>query len=188
VEASNLRADSAQEGGNLYRDRVLNADIWHDYRQDDNSHKLPEQEFSRVIRHTPLVCIDLVIRDSTHNVLVGLRRNEPAKGYYFVPGGRIRKNETLEAAFSRIVIAETGLDISFGEARLLGVFEHIYSTNRFGDAGYGTHCVALAYQIALTERPVIKLDDQHDSSKWLDEEELKAAADVHPYAKAYFGG
>jgi len=42
------------------------------------------------------------------DLLVGLRTNEPAKNYYFVPGGVIRKNETIELAFERILKAETG--------------------------------------------------------------------------------
>jgi hypothetical protein len=40
----------------------------------------------------PLVSIDLIIRDNADRVLLGLRNNEPAKGYFFVPGGIILKD------------------------------------------------------------------------------------------------
>jgi colanic acid biosynthesis protein WcaH len=57
-----------------------------------------DDNFAQVIRLAPLVSIDLIIRDPIQDVLVALRTNEPAKGFYFVPGGRIRKDETIQAA------------------------------------------------------------------------------------------
>src|SRR3954466_13792753 len=54
---------------------------------------LSDAQFADVVRLAPLVSIDLVIRDPDGDVLVGLRTNAPAKGFWFVPGGRIRKNE-----------------------------------------------------------------------------------------------
>jgi len=50
-----------------------------------------------------LVSIDLIIRNARDEVLLGLRSNEPAKGFYFVPGGMIRKGERLGEAFASIL-------------------------------------------------------------------------------------
>jgi len=151
-----------------------------------NNNELSDDIFATVVQHTPLVSIDLIVRDREGCILVAYRMNEPAKGSYFVPGGRIRKDETIEAAFTRVLATETGLTMDFAEASLIGVYQHIYSTNRFGHSGYGTHYVVLAYQISLGERVVITLDEQHGCAKWLTLRELKAAPDVHPYVKAYF--
>jgi colanic acid biosynthesis protein WcaH len=79
----------------------------------------------------PLVSVDIIIKDPEQRALIGLRLNEPAKGYYFVPGGVIRKFETIQSAFSRILEAETGLNASINQAKFMGVFEHFYETNRF---------------------------------------------------------
>jgi colanic acid biosynthesis protein WcaH len=152
----------------------------------DSPRALDDEEFSTVVRLAPLVSIDLIIRDSNRNVLVGVRNNEPARNFYFVPGGRVRKAETLEAAFARILADETGCSVDFNEARLLGVYEHIYPNNRFGDPGYGTHYVVVAYELNLGPRPAIVLDAQHRVAKWMGEAELRAAPDVHPNTKAYF--
>ena len=46
---------------------------------------LSHAELDTVIRHAPLVAIDLIIRNARGEVLLGLRKNEPAKGCYFVP-------------------------------------------------------------------------------------------------------
>ena len=112
-----------------------------------------DDEFAQIVRLAPLVSLDLIIRDAKQNVLVALRTNEPAKGVYFVPGGRIRKDETIENAFTRILENETGCRASFADARFLGVFQHFHPTNRHGFSGYGTHYIVLAYEVRFDSRP-----------------------------------
>ena len=146
---------------------------------------MPREDFTHVVRLTPLVSIDLILRDPEGAVLVGLRNNEPAKGVWFVPGGRIGKDERLVEAFARLLDLETGLSIPFAEARLLGAYEHFYDTNRYCEPGYGTHYVVLGYELQLETRPAIKLDDQHSAIKWMAVPALLAAPDVHDNTKAY---
>lgn len=43
----------------------------------------------------PLVSIDLMIKNAQDQMLWGRRNNRPAQGYWFVPSGRICKNEGL---------------------------------------------------------------------------------------------
>jgi colanic acid biosynthesis protein WcaH len=126
---------------------------------------LPDDDFAHIVRYAPLVSIDLIIRDLEGNVLLGLRENEPAKNTYFVPGGVIRKNETIREAFMRILNAETGLTASFDEATLVGAFEHFYKTNRFGHPDYGTHYVVLTYGVSLKAQQAVAIDSQH-SDHW----------------------
>jgi colanic acid biosynthesis protein WcaH len=147
---------------------------------------LSDGDFAHVVRYAPLVSIDLVIKDPGGHALVGLRLNEPAKGTYFVPGGVIRKNETIETAFARILHAETGLRHPLREAKFLGAFEHFYDTNRFGDPAYGTHYVVLAHELTLEARPAVEPDAQHSRLRWMSKDEILAAADVHPNTQAYF--
>jgi colanic acid biosynthesis protein WcaH len=149
---------------------------------------LGDTEFAQVIQRTPLVAVDLIIRDPDRRILVGLRANEPAKGFYFIPGGRIRKNEKIKTAFARILKSETGCLVAFENARFVGVFEHFYPNNRFGAPGYGTHVIVLAYEVSFDRRPEIVLDSQHSAFRWMHETELKVATDVHDYTKAYFKG
>ena len=90
-------------------------------------------DLSTAVRLTPLVSIDLIIRDSSKRVLLGLRTNEPAKGVYFVPGGRIWKDERIRDAFARILKSETNYSSTIDQARFRGPHEHFYQENRFGD-------------------------------------------------------
>ena len=150
------------------------------------SQLLNTNEFAQVVRNTPLVSIDLVIRDPDRRVLVGLRTNEPAKGKWFVPGGAVRKNERLADAFARIVKAETGLEASIGDAKFTGVYEHLYDTNVFGEEGVGTHYVVLTHELNLDQRPPIASDRQHSGFRWMTPAELISSPDVHQNTRAYF--
>ena len=146
---------------------------------------LNKNEFVQVVRNTPLVSIDLIIRDPDQCVLVGLRTNEPAKGNWFVPGGIVRKCERLAHAFARIVKAETGLEASIDSAKFIGVYEHLYDNNAFGEEGFGTHYVVLAYELNLDCRSQIVSDQQHSSFRWMTPAELISSPDVHHNTQAY---
>ncbi len=136
---------------------------------------LSHAELDTVIRLAPLVAIDLIIRNARDEVLLGLRNNEPAKGCYLVPGGMILKNERLAAAFARLLKNETDYTAPFDAARLIGVFEHFYETNRFGNDGYGTHYVVLGYELRWPGSAVPRQDHQHSELCWWPVAELLAS-------------
>ncbi len=149
--------------------------------------RLSEPEFLEAVRMTPLVSIDLIVRDRAHRVLVGERRNRPACGAWFVPGGRIRKDERLDAAFTRIVVDELGMaGVERRTARFCGVFEHLYADNFAGQDGVSTHYVVLAYALMLDARTPIGRFEQHARYAWLLPAQLLADPRVHENTRAYF--
>jgi colanic acid biosynthesis protein WcaH len=149
---------------------------------------LTRMDFLDVVRLTPLVSIDLIVSDADGHVLVGRRRNRPARGTWFVPGGRIHKDETLDSAFTRIADAELGIaNLARSEARFEGVFEHHYSENFADEPDVSTHYVVLAYALSLVSTaPQVGRPDQHSGYLWLAPAELLARDDVHENSKAYF--
>lgn len=148
--------------------------------------RLSAEDFATIIRLTPLVAIDLIVRAPDGRVVLGRRRNQPAKGCLFAPGGRIAKNETLAVAFKRLTRAELGVERDLSEARMLGAYDHLYAENVFEQPGYGTHYVTLAWELPLggatDELPL----DQRDEYLWLSEAEILARPDVHANTKVYF--
>lgn len=138
------------------------------------------------MRLAPLVSIDLVIRDRNGKALLGLRINEPAKGFYFVPGGRIWKNERVSEAFSRVLKSETNCSATIDDARFVGIFDHIYDANRFGDRSFGTHYVALAFEVDAHDPFEPRPDDQHSTLTWWARADILTSVGVHAYTKAYF--
>jgi colanic acid biosynthesis protein WcaH len=147
---------------------------------------LQDEEFLRIVDATPLVSIDLIIRDSTGRVLLGQRLNRPARGSWFVPGGRIRKNERVQEALRRISQRELGVCIS--GAKLTGVFDHIYDDNFLDVAGVNTHYVVLAFAAELPRDAALTPDEQHSELKWWSVTDLLAEPLVHENTKAYFRG
>jgi colanic acid biosynthesis protein WcaH len=148
---------------------------------------LPASEFLDAIRLTPLVSIDLIINDGNRRVLLGYRRNPPARDTWFVPGGRVRKGETLDAAFTRVVQEELGIaSAERSSSRLFGIFEHHYDDNFAGAPGIGTHYVVLAYSITIGSSAPIGRFDQHSDYAWVLPAEMLGRGDVHANTKAYF--
>jgi len=113
--------------------------------------QLAFDELVAVVKNSPLVSINLIVKNSRGDILVGLRKNELARGFWFVPGGRILKDERIADAFQRIARDELGMDLAFEDARFLGVFEHLYPNNFTQREEFTTHYVVLAYEIEITE-------------------------------------
>ena len=61
---------------------------------------LRHEDFATVVRSTPLISIDLIVENAHGEFLLGKRLNRPAQGYWFVPGGRVQKDEPLRAALT----------------------------------------------------------------------------------------
>ncbi len=147
--------------------------------------RLNESTFKTIVASTPLVSMDLIVRNSSGQVLLGLRSNRPAQGYWFVPGGRICKDETFEQAFLRLTQVEIGQQIELSQATFLGPYQHLYADNFSGEK-FSTHYVVLGYQlecdISLDDLPV----EQHQNYQWWNVNELLASDLVHRNTKAYF--
>jgi colanic acid biosynthesis protein WcaH len=150
----------------------------------DSIVNVEQQTFIQIIKHTPLVSIDLVLQNESGEILLGLRRNRPAQNYWFVPGGRIQKDECIQNALARIARGELG--IITGKGRLLGAFDHLYNENYFSLPDMSTHYVVLAYALEVSSATCFKGDDQHTEFKWWGKSELLANPQLHENTKLYF--
>ncbi len=148
---------------------------------------LSGDELIEVVDRAPLVSIDLVVTDADARILVGKRRNDPARDSWFVPGGRILKDEELDEAFSRIVNSELGLKgYQRSASSLLGVYTHRYDTNFMARPGTSTHYVVVAYRLDVKTIELADLPDgQHSEYAWVDLSDECAASKLHPNTAAY---
>jgi len=145
--------------------------------------KLSATDFKTIVKFTPLISIDLIVRDIEGSVLLGKRTNRPAKGFWFVPGGRVLKDESFENAFQRLIKEELGLDNV--AATFKGIYQHFYDDN-FSEENFSTHYLVLAYEITfkgdLSSLPL----EQHSKYKWFVEKDLVESEQVHKHSKCYF--
>ncbi|BCE00387.1 GDP-mannose mannosyl hydrolase [Marinicellulosiphila megalodicopiae] len=162
---------------------------------------LEKQLFKSIIKHTPLVSIDLIIKNSNGEILLGKRNNKPAQGFWFVPGGRILKNETMAAAFTRLVEVELGVkNKQIQDSQLIDVYEHFYDDNTFQETAFqktafqgqeaeddfSTHYVVIGRRIELNINLADLPVDQHNQYQWFSEQQLLASDQVHLHTKWYF--
>jgi len=145
---------------------------------------LDAKTFKTVIENTPLVSIDLCLIHNSQ-ILLGKRSNEPLKGKWFTPGGRIHKNETWQCALIRIAEVELGLSsVVVEDFALIGMWDHFYN-NSVIDQNISTHYVNLPHYVWFKSKPEITLDDQHAKFEWFD---LSVVADdekFHRYMRQY---
>lgn len=150
---------------------------------------LNKDQFLECVQRMPLVSIDLVITRQK-SILLGMRTNRPAQGFWFVPGGRILKDETLGMATQRIAAKELGISNIYAwegtQPRLLGAYEHHYEDCFAGDIGVTTHYVVLAYHLAVGDDvALLRHDEQHEEFRWWGLEEATQSNQVHEYTQNY---
>jgi colanic acid biosynthesis protein WcaH len=137
---------------------------------------IPPEDWETVVRSVPIVSVDVVVMTGD-GVVLTKRTNEPAKGKWFVPGGRVRKGERLRAAVHRIADEELGVDVTIEQS--LGAYEHLYDTSEIGD-GSGKHYVPHGF-VVRTDTTSFSLDSQHDAIEVFAE----PPASLHKYVTAY---
>ena len=147
---------------------------------------LEPSKFRELVKSGPLVSIDLIVRNQNNEVLLGFRKSAPAKSTWFVPGGRVWKNERFDAAFRRITEHELGISLELKNARFLRPFEHFYEENFAEEPGFGTHYVVLAYEIRLPSEHAELPLKQHSVYEWMSEKDILQNKKVHFYTKDYF--
>lgn len=148
---------------------------------------LQADAFRTVVMHTPLIAIDLVVLNEHGHVLLGERLNRPAQGFWFTPGGRVRKNESLDTAFRRISHSELGVELPMTNGAFRGVYEHFYHDSYFSadERGSGTHYVVLAYTLVLGNSTLEDLPrEQHADYRWVNVHETSLR--VHQHVLDYF--
>jgi colanic acid biosynthesis protein WcaH len=147
---------------------------------------LSDHDFLSVVANAPLVSIDLLVTRSDGALLLGLRRNRPAQGYWFVPGGRIQKDESVDDAFARITKAELGRELKMAQARFRGIFTHRYPDNFLGAPDVTTHYVVLAFEVSDSTDLDALPQTQHTAYRWWTPAEVVSNDLVHRNTLAYF--
>jgi colanic acid biosynthesis protein WcaH len=152
--------------------------------------KLSDDEFLDIIKKTPLVAIDLVIQNKNGHVFIGKRVNDPAKDFWFVPGGRIRKNELFYHALIRLMKEELGLEHFNGSYTTLGIYDHMYDTCFYkpDPKTTSTHYVVIGVKLQVNDNDIdcSKILDQHSCYRWVDIQSLLIDQNIHQNTKNYF--
>ncbi len=139
---------------------------------------IPDELYKEILKTIPFVCVDVVIKNGD-SFFLAKRKNQPAQGQWFLPGGRVLKNEKLADAALRKMSQETGLE---GKTeRILGVDETMFPEGPYGDTAHSVNVVFLA--TTTSPKSAVILDDQNDEYQWY----THIDDTWHPYVKKFLG-
>lgn len=146
---------------------------------------LPQELFKTIVANTPLIATDLIIINDSNEILLGRRVNRPARNFWFVPGGRILKNEGIADTISRVWHSEVSRNTPAPKWHFFGLYEHRYPDNVFDDDSFDTYYLILAHILRVSSRLALSMDDQHEALSFWRLSDALVDPNVHEYTKIY---
>jgi len=104
---------------------------------------LPEEVFLFISTVTPLVNVDLLIKDEQNRTLMTWRDDEYSDAGWHIPGGILRFKETIASRVKAVARQELGADVRFKE-HPLAINEVIHPSRRVRG-----HFISLLYECTL---------------------------------------
>ena len=139
-----------------------------------NAINIPSSFYRKIVAVMPIPCVDAVIV-SGGKFLLGKRSNKPAQGKWWLPGGRVRKGETLVKAIHRKVREETGFN-TMRIVRMLGTDQTMFSKSAFGSSA---HTINTVFLVTVPSRMLKRHDFQHQKFSWF----VHINTSWHPYIR-----
>lgn len=125
---------------------------------------IAEKEYQRIRETMAIPTVDAIITFQGKFLLLQ-RKNPPVQGAWWLPGGRVRRGETLEDAVQREVQEETGLTGRI--IRQVGVINQIFPE---------CHTISI-YYLMEAESSLVTVNAEHSAYQWVSE----LPSDSHPY-------
>lgn len=121
---------------------------------------IPDPLYTKIKKKLPIPCVDLIVKNKADEILLVKRANQPAKGEWWFPGGRINHGESRIDAAERKLKEECGLNgVSFKEWKTIDIF--LFDQ----DEDYLSHGISSLYIVEIIEYNV-HLDGQSLDHNW----------------------
>ena len=113
----------------------------------------------------PIACVDLFVLDEDKRILLLKRKNQPSKGQWWFPGGRILHGELRTDAVIRKLKEETKFTfISIKEISTHDVILDLANNKK-------SHGVTTVFEVIIDKDDTIILDNQSTEYKWASKNE-----------------
>jgi colanic acid biosynthesis protein WcaH len=136
--------------------------------------------YDQILRSVPIACVDVGIVWGG-GVLLVQRSDPPARGQWWVPGGRVLKGEKMRETARRKAREEVGLDCHVGP--IVHTAETIFPDGPDGIPVHSINSCFLLYPVEEVEGGV-RLDGHHVAWKWVH----SVPPGLHPYVAACLRG
>jgi len=149
--------------------------------QSDPRHSsfIPQELYNKILINVPIACVDIAVV-SHGKVLLVKRKDAPAKGQWWVPGGRVLKGEMMAATAVRKAIEEVGIRVNVGP--IVHTDETIFDDGPCGIAVHSINSCFFVYPVDPDFTPA--LDSHHDDWMWVN----TIDSTLHPYVKQCLAG
>jgi ADP-ribose pyrophosphatase YjhB (NUDIX family) len=125
---------------------------------------IPSALYDQIMQLMPIPSVEAVIV-MNGSLLFLNRKNQPAAGQWWFPGGRIHRGESFEVTLRREVKEETGLEII--SYRFIKAYSRVFPER---------HDITIVYLCKCKESK-IKIDSEHSEYKLF----KKVPEGLHPY-------
>ena len=115
---------------------------------------------------TEIPCVGGVVHDERGRLLVVRRGQEPGRGQWSVPGGRVEPGESDEVAVLREVVEETGLHVV--------LVRHVGSVRRPAPGGGTFQIRDYLLHPSQVPAPAPVAGDDADDARWVTHAELES--------------
>lgn len=116
--------------------------------------------YTEIIRMMPVPCVDLCVIHNNEKVLLVKRKNAPAKGLLWFPGGRVHYKESRIDAAKRKLHEECFLSAS--HITEIGTFDLIFEES---DEVCALHGITTLFRMDVHDE-VVSVDNQSESFVW----------------------
>ncbi len=122
---------------------------------------IPDELYRKICQVMPIPCVDLLVSDPQGRVLLVKRKNEPAGGQWWFPGGRVHYLETREKAALRKLKEECGMEALGVEE--MGTFDVILE---LPTSGWRSHGITTLFHVRVGGPRTVRLDEQSTEADW----------------------
>ena len=133
---------------------------------------IPQELYDQILRNMPIACVDIAIV-ANGSVLLVRRTDAPARGEWWVPGGRVRKGEMMRDTAVRKAYEEVGIQCHVGP--IVHTDETIFPDGPGGISVHSINSCFFMYPVSSDFDP--KLDNHHTECRWVNH----IPENLHPY-------
>jgi ADP-ribose pyrophosphatase YjhB (NUDIX family) len=138
--------------------------LYLDQAQVEHVGNIKKDSYQEAVRQLPIPCVDtFLFNPRNRSYFLVLRKDPPAKGVWWLPGGRLQKGENFFTCSIRKCKEEAGLEVS--AVKHLGCFATIFPDSMWSTQTHSINTIVLSILNDKMQQPII--DNTCDNYKWV---------------------
>jgi ADP-ribose pyrophosphatase YjhB (NUDIX family) len=142
---------------------------------------IADDVYAAMLDTVVLACVDVLVRDPTGQVLLGLRSRDPHPDWWLF-GGRMRRGESFLQAAATNLKRELGLTVAPERFRYVASYSTVFSRRAQAPAANGVHTVNAVCELVLDpdETATLIPDSEYLELAWRSGADVRADERLHP--------